>query len=250
MRRTHKANNQSDKCEPPVSDSGSDYETTIKTNQKIQKNVGQQKRRRNNAYRETHESFGRQGYIILKSEEININVDPLLHKIRKSKKLIWESIFQFKMDAIMLQSNSHFFETFNSKRQQAVSNDKSFITKLNNIMTKYVGDQNECSDIVVLKSWKGCQPQCIHCDYDDTKVDEFKHDYTIGGIVALEHGAKLLLYKESINSINNVKRDQIKEIAIEKGDMFLFVRYLPHGGGGYDEENTRLHFLCRKSLQI
>ncbi|RKP21131.1 hypothetical protein ROZALSC1DRAFT_20778 [Rozella allomycis CSF55] len=100
--------------------------------------------------RRPHESLGSQGYAILKENQNSIE----------------KTSFR--------QSDSKFLNNFLSKRAQAVHQDQSFSDKLNKVPNTYVSRNNECSDIVVLKSLKGCEPQCIHYDYDESKINEYK----------------------------------------------------------------------------
>ncbi|EPZ34151.1 hypothetical protein ROZALSC1DRAFT_30588 [Rozella allomycis CSF55] len=258
-------------------DSDPDYGEEYKTKQRIAKRISQQKRRANPDYRkkensqqlkrrikqrpitkyinenistaktnsiiQTHSAFGHRGYKILKNIDTRIDIEKLNEDIKKER-LNWKRNCQTTEDSLTLSTEIIDYE-------KAQYKNKFFENELNGIIKNNIGNDYQAFDMVIVKSLKkDCGKKHIHYDYDPRKVDEYKTDYPVCGILAFHHNTKLQIYKNgSINKIESVSESQIKDITIEKGDILLYIGYLPHRDSQCDEDNISLHFVCKKVNQ-
>ncbi|RKP17168.1 hypothetical protein ROZALSC1DRAFT_24478 [Rozella allomycis CSF55] len=171
-----------------------------------------------------------------------VNSSDILNQLQSTKNS-YESIFQDKSDAFAL-NNKSFRKNFNSPRKQAkIDLGRAFKDKMNKIARDYVGENYFVSDFVALKSECNCPEQAVHSDYDTSLSNQFAENFPLGAILALEHGTRLKVFKGSINTVT-VTKEQMMEVKIPKGSIAFFLGYLPHAGCHYENENTRIHFLC------
>lgn len=114
--------------------------------------------------------------------------------------------------------------------------------------TKYT--ELSATDMVVLKSLKGCKQQMAHCDYEQD-LDFARcpdSQVPLGCLVCIMDGTTIDVWPRSIrlpvlnpdltNNINPIYRTTIH---LNVGDILVFRGDLVHAGSEYNKDNYRVH---------